>query len=57
MLTRDEMVHRGVMALLYCTSSEVESYSHKLLEGYENDVRNVYNAMVKAAQSTHTETE
>lgn len=41
----DEQVHQGVMALLGCTSSEVEDYSAKLYEGYANDVRRVHAAL------------
>lgn len=41
----DAQVHQGVMALLGCTSSEVEDYSAKLYEGYANDVRRVHAAL------------
>ncbi len=44
-----EQLDAGCMMLLSCTASELESYSQKLLDGYEYEVRRIYRAMRKAA--------
>ena len=47
----ERMIDDGLEALLQCTSSELESYSPKLLDGYTDDVTRVYKAMRSAALS------
>jgi hypothetical protein len=43
------MVDCGMQGLIQCTSSELESYSIKLVDGYEKDVRSVFKVMIAAS--------
>jgi len=46
----EEAVAKGVMALLQCSYSELDDYSPRLMDAYQDDVKRVFSAM--AAHST-----
>ena len=48
------MMQAGLKALLQTTASELEGYSWKLMEGYEDDVRRVYEAISPLLAATPT---
>lgn len=47
----DEMIHKGTMALLQSTSSELDGLNHKMLLKYEEEVERTYKAMLCVAPS------
>ena len=47
----ERMINAGLQALLQCTSSELENYSHILMEDYTQEVTRVYKAMKSVALS------
>jgi hypothetical protein len=41
----DKILQKALMALLQCSSSDLESYHYKMIDGYTDDVKRVLNAV------------